>query len=227
MSGEAPAKSFVVAIDGPAASGKGTIARRAAARFNFAHLDTGVLYRAVASIGLQRGATLDDPDAMAVIASELEADDLHRSDLRASHVGAAASIVAAHPPVRATLLDFQRFFAARPAGGRAGAVLDGRDIGTVVCPDADVKLFVTASLEERARRRLSDLTAQGETTTFDEVRADLAKRDERDSTRDVSPMRAPADAHLLDTTDLGIEQAVESAAETIGSIWNARGAPQG
>lgn len=215
----AGAPAFVVAIDGPAASGKGTIARSVAARFDFAYLDTGVLYRAVAAKALEAGGVLEDADAMAAMAADLAAEDLHRADLRTGPVGAASSIVAAHPGVRSTLLNYQRFFAHSPAGGRAGAVLDGRDIGTVVCPAAQVKVFVTADLEERARRRHSEMAGRGEAATLDDVRADLAERDRRDATRAASPMTTPDagdDArYLLDTTHLTIDQAVAAAVTII------------
>lgn len=219
-------KSFVVAVDGPAASGKGTISRRVAARFDFAYLDTGVLYRAVASVAMERGRDLRDGEAMGAVAEDLAQSDLHRQDLRSGEVGAAASIVAAHPPVRAALLSFQRFFAAQPAGGRLGAVLDGRDIGTVVCPDADVKLFVTASLEARAQRRFKDLDTRGETMDLAAVRADLAERDARDRARSTAPLLQAPDARLLDTTDLDIEQAVAAAADAISIAWRAFRASQ-
>ncbi len=219
---DAPRKSFVVAVDGPAASGKGTISRRVAARFDFAHLDTGVLYRAVAATALEAGADPADADAMGEIAVALAAADLHRENLRSAAVGAVASVVAAHPPVRAALLQFQRFFAEKPAGGRAGAMLDGRDIGTGVCPEADVKLFVTAALEERARRRHQEIVARGEDRTFEEVLSDLEERDARDAARAASPLRPADDAVLLDTTRLAIDEAVDAATEIIDARWSAR-----
>jgi cytidylate kinase len=189
---------FTVAIDGPAAAGKGTIARAVAERFGFAHLDTGLLYRAV---GMKGG----DPVAAA---RDLGEADLARPDLRTAEAGQAASRVAAIPAVRAALLDFQRRFARR----EGGAVLDGRDIGTAVCPEAEVKLYVTAADTVRAARRAAELGAP-----VDAVLADLAARDARDAARDVAPMRPAADAVLLDTSDLTIEAAVEAAVNVVAA----------
>ncbi|MGB7321541.1 MAG: d(CMP) kinase [Albidovulum sp.] len=188
---------FTVAIDGPAASGKGTIARAVATHFGFAHLDTGLLYRAV-------GAKGGDPVRAA---QTLTPADLERDDLRSAEAGQAASRVAALPEVRAALVTFQRTFARR--GG--GAVVDGRDIGTVICPEAEVKLFVTASDNVRAHRRWLELSAKGGTMTEAEVLADLLARDARDRDREASPLKAAADALVVDTTRLSIEQAVEMA----------------
>jgi len=202
---------FVVAIDGPAAAGKGTIARAVAARFGFAHLDTGLLYRAVGKKALDQGLGVIDEGVAVLIAGELTPDDLQAEGLRGDLVARAASKVAAMPAVRKALLDFQRRFAAR----EGGAVLDGRDIGTVICPDADVKLFVIASDETRARRRHSELVGRGEDTTVDQVLADLRSRDARDAGRADAPTRRAADAHLLDTTELAIDAAVDKAAELI------------
>lgn len=205
---------FTVAIDGPAASGKGTIARALAARFGFAHLDTGLLYRAVGVIAEERG---EDP---AAVAAALQAEDLERDDLRGGRAAEAASRVAVRGDVRAALLAFQRAFAAR-AGG---AVLDGRDIGTVICPDAEVKLFVTASTGARAARRHAELAAAGDPATLDDVRADLERRDARDAARAAAPMKPADDAHLLDTTNMSIEAAVAEAARWIdGRRDGARG----
>ena len=198
---------MIVAVDGPAAAGKGTLARRLAAHFGMAYLDTGSLYRAVALFVLRAGHTLEDADAAANAASRLDMAALDPADLRQPGVGEAASVVAAQPAVRAAILRFQRDFAARPGG----AVLDGRDIGTVVCPDADVKLFVTASLEERARRRHQELMAKGERVSFEDILDTLRRRDERDTGRTVAPLKAASDAHLLDTTDLDIEAAFQAA----------------
>ncbi len=196
--------SFTVAIDGPAASGKGTIGRAVARHFGFAHLDTGLLYRAVARQVLE-GA---DPVAAA---RALTAADLEAGNLRNAEVAQAASRVAAIPEVRAALLDFQRAFARR-AGG---AVLDGRDIGTVICPDADVKLYVTASDAVRAERRLKERLARGETVSHDEVLEDLRARDARDSARATAPLKPAEDAVMLDTTGLGIDEAVARAVAVI------------
>jgi cytidylate kinase len=197
---------FVVAIDGPAAAGKGTIARAVADTFGLAHLDTGSLYRATAAKVLERGGDPADADAAADAARGLTAADTERSDLRDVPVAEGASVVAAMPAVRAALLDFQRRFAAR----EGGAVLDGRDIGTIVCPDADVKLFVTASAAIRATRRAAETGRSVETEA-----ADLAKRDARDAGRTDAPMQRAADALLLDTTDLAIDAAIAKAAAYI------------
>lgn len=193
--------SFTVAIDGPAAAGKGTVARALAAHFGFAHLDTGLLYRATGLL------TFDGTDPVTA-ARFLSQDDLSDEDaLRTPDVAQAASRVAAIPEVRAALVDFQRAFAAR-AGG---AVLDGRDIGTVICPDADVKLYVTASDEVRARRRYLELTGKGHEVTLDQVLADLQTRDARDSARATAPLKAAKDAVVLDTSEMSIEDAVAAA----------------
>lgn len=195
---------FTVAIDGPAASGKGTISRAIAAHFGFAHLDTGLLYRATGR------KTLNGTPALEA-AQTLVAEDLQGDELRSPTVAQAASKVAAMPDVRKALVDFQRAFAQR-AGG---AVLDGRDIGTVICPDAEVKLFVTASDDVRAERRWKELTFKGHKVSLDEVLADLRERDRRDSTRADAPMKAADDALQLDTTSLSIEEAVAAAVARI------------
>lgn len=202
---------FTVAIDGPAAAGKGTISKAVAERFGLAHLDTGLLYRAVGKKALDQGRGVLDAGVAGLAAQELTAADLAAPGLRGALVSRAASKVAALPEVRAALLAFQRRFAARDGG----AVLDGRDIGTVICPEAEVKLFVTASDETRARRRLAEQVAQGDDTSFERVLADLRARDARDSERDTAPLQMAADAHLLDTTELTIEAAVARAAEII------------
>ena len=203
--------NFVVAIDGPAAAGKGTIAKAVAARFGFAHLDTGMLYRVVGRKALDQGRGVLDEGVAVLVAGELTPADLEAEGLRGAIVAHAASKVAAIPDVRKALLDFQRRFAARDGG----AVLDGRDIGTVICPAAEVKLFVIASDETRARRRLNELLQRGEDATFDQVLADLRSRDARDAGRDDAPMRQAEEAHLLDTTELAIDAAVARAAEII------------
>lgn len=198
---------FAVAIDGPAAAGKGTIAKAVAEEFGFAHLDTGLLYRAVGKRALDQGRGVIDEGVAELVAKELSEADLAQDGLRTVMVARASSRVAAMPSVRAALLEFQKKFAAR----EGGAVLDGRDIGTVICPDADVKLFVTASDQTRARRRFEEVTARGESTTLEQVGLDLAARDARDSGRDTAPMKQAEDAHLLDTTDMDIDQAVAAA----------------
>lgn len=199
--------SFVVAIDGPAAAGKGTVSKAVAAHFGFAHLDTGLLYRVVGRAALANIGPSLDPDRVIALSTKVSADDLDRDDLRTAAVAQAASKVAAIPEVRANLVTFQRDFAQR-AGG---AVLDGRDIGTVICPDADVKLFVTASAERRAERRLKELEQRGEDTTYDMVLADVIARDKRDSERDVAPLIAAEDAIVLDTSNLSIDEAIAQA----------------
>ncbi|WP_116082682.1 d(CMP) kinase [Tropicimonas sp. IMCC34011] len=197
--------SFTVAIDGPAAAGKGTIGRAVAAHFGFAHLDTGLLYRAVGRRTLD-GTTPEDA-AVALKASDLEDD----AALRHPDVAQAASRVAAVPEVRRALLHFQRAFAARSGG----AVLDGRDIGTVICPDAAVKLFVTASDAVRAHRRHAELIAKGHEIDLEEVAADLRQRDQRDAARATAPLHAAADAVTLDTSDMAIDEAVTRALEAV------------
>ncbi len=198
---------MIIAIDGPAASGKGTIARRLAAHYGLPHLDTGLLYRGVALIMLDRGFDLANEEIAAVIAENLDPADLGSERLRTAQVGEGASVVAAHPAVRAALVAFQKNFALQ----EGGAVLDGRDIGTVIAPEADVKLFVTATPEERASRRHKELNGRGEATDYETVLADIRKRDERDGARSSAPLRVAEDAVTLDTTNLGVEEAVEAA----------------
>src|SRR5262245_37606226 len=210
---------MIVAIDGPAASGKGTLAKRIAAHFGLAHLDTGLLYRAVARDVLSRGGALDDLETAAQAAYNLDPRTLDDPALRDPGLGEAASIVARIPEVRAAMLAYQRTFA---RSGR-GAVLDGRDIGTVVCPDADVKLYVTAAAEVRADRRYREKIARGEPATLEAVLADIKRRDERDAGRAASPMRPAADAFLLDTTDLDIEAAFDTAVGVISRKVGQRG----
>ena len=205
--------SFTVAIDGPAASGKGTIARAVAERFGFAHLDTGLIYRAVGRRAMDQGRGVIDPGVAVLVAQELKAADLEGEGLRGSLASRAASIVAAIPEIRAALVKFQRDFAAR----ESGAVLDGRDIGTVICPDADVKLYVTASEETRARRRHAELVARGEDRTLEAVLYDLRSRDARDSEREAAPLRPAEDALVLDTTAMSIEEAVAAAISTVSA----------
>jgi cytidylate kinase len=200
----------IVAIDGPAAAGKGTLARRIAAALGLPYLDTGLLYRAVGRLVLDAGANPADPAAAIAAAERLAEADLRRPDLRSAEADRAASQVASIPGVRAALLDYQRRY-----GGRHGAVLDGRDIGTIVFPDAEVKLFVTASLEARAARRHAELTGRGETVGIAAVQADLAARDEADANRAAAPLRPAADAVLFDTTGMDADAAFERAIELI------------
>jgi cytidylate kinase len=203
---------FVVAVDGPAASGKGTLARSIARTLGFHHLDTGLLYRAVGQAVIDAGGDPADPVAAVAAARALDTDDLADPRLRGSAVAEAASVVSAVPAVRAALVDLQRAFAARPPG----AVLDGRDIGTVICPDAAVKLFVDADLETRARRRWKELLATDPGTIYAAVLADLRQRDARDRQRAVAPLAPAPDAFLLDTSALTAEQALATALALIG-----------
>jgi len=199
--------SFTIAIDGPAASGKGTLARRLAAHYGFRHLDTGLTYRAVAKAMLDAGLPLDDEAAAIEAARAFDITDMRRDVLAAHDIGEAASKVAVMPGVRRTLVERQRQFAARGEG----AVLDGRDIGTVVCPGAPVKLFVTASPEVRARRRFHEILGNGGEAEEQAILADIVRRDERDACRADSPMRPAEDAHLLDTSEMTIEAAFQAA----------------
>ena len=201
---EAP---LVIAIDGPAASGKGTLAKRLALHYGLPHLDTGLLYRAVALTLIDEGADLDDTSAAARAASALSAERLSDPRLRERAMGEAASRVSSVPEVRAALLSWQRRF----AEGAEGAVLDGRDIGTVVCPEARVKLFIIAAPEERARRRHRELLGRGEETTLAAILADIRARDARDSSRAAAPLKAAEDAVVLDTTELDAEAAFAEA----------------
>jgi len=211
---------LVIAIDGPAASGKGTLARRLAAHFKLPHLDTGLLYRATACALLVEGLPLDDMEAAVAAARALSLVDFDDAQLRTREMGEAASIVAAMPPVRAALIDLQRGFAARDEG----AVLDGRDIGTVICPAAPVKIFVTASPETRAQRRALELASRGEKADFTAILADVKKRDERDSGRGAAPLKRADDAVLLDTTDLDVEAAFRAALDVVAKRTGASGA---
>lgn len=200
---------MIIAIDGPAASGKGTLGSRIAAHFGLHHLDTGLLYRAVARDVKRRGLPVDDAAAAAAgeAARTLDPATLDDPELRSPGAGEAASIVAGIPEVRAALLQFQRQFAAQAPG----AVLDGRDIGSVVCPDADVKIFVTASPEVRAERRYLEKKGRGEAVSYEAVLEDIRRRDARDAGRNAAPMLAAADAFLLDTSNLDIEAAFNAA----------------
>jgi CMP/dCMP kinase len=206
---------MIIAIDGPAASGKGTIARRIAAHYRLSHLDTGLLYRATAAALIAEDRDLHDEAAAVAVARGLGLTDFNDATLRTREMGEAASIVAAMPLVRAALIEAQRTFAARPVG----AVLDGRDIGTVICPDAEVKIFVTASPAARAQRRALELVQHGEKADYNAILADIIRRDARDSNRTIAPLRPAHDAVTLDTTHLGIEAA---AAEALRIVEAAR-----
>lgn len=202
---------LTIAIDGPAASGKGTLAKRLAAHYGLACLDTGLLYRAVGRDVLEAGRSLEDEKAAAAAARTLEPATLADPGLRLPDMGEAASVVARIPAVRAALLDFQRQFAAQAPG----AVLDGRDIATVVLPGADVKIFVTADVEVRARRRYEEQVARGEPVTYERTLETIRDRDARDMARKDAPLRQAADAVLLDTTAMGIEEALRAAIEIV------------
>ena len=201
----------VVAVDGPAASGKGTISRRLATRLNYAYLDTGLLYRAAASRLVQKSLDPNNAAMCTAAASTLCSQDLEREDLRTEKIGKTASIVAAHQSVRDSLLKYQREFAAFPPDGKAGAVLDGRDIGTVVFPNAHAKLFITASPQTRAKRRFYELSKFNNRITYDAILADIRARDARDMKRIAAPLTKAEDAVLLDTTEMGKESACEAA----------------
>jgi cytidylate kinase len=197
----------IIAIDGPAASGKGTLGKRLADFYGLRHLDTGLLYRAVAKALLDAGHSPSNRVRAVAAAEALDPSRFDEPALKNQAVGNAASLVAAIPEVRAALLGFQRTFARTPPG----AVLDGRDIATVICPDANVKIFVTATAEMRARRRAAELQAAGSNVNLSDVLADILRRDERDIGREAAPLKAAADAHVLDTTNLDIEAAVRAA----------------
>ena len=205
---------MIIAVDGPVAAGKGTLARRLADHYGLAYLDSGSLYRAVALKLLRAGTALGDDAAATAAAGTLTPEDLADPALRDEATAAGSSVVAAVPAVRAALLDYQRRFAHTPPG----AVLDGRDIGTVVCPDATVKLYVTASAEVRARRRFSEIRARGGTETYEQVLADLRARDARDAGRATAPLKPADDAHLLDTSDLAIDGAFAAARALIEDV---------
>jgi len=210
---------MIIAIDGPAASGKGTIAKQIAAHYGLGHLDTGLLYRAVAKHVLDAGQRPDDAQAAIAAAQALDPTRFDEAALKAPAVGEAASVVSAIPEVRAALIAFQRDFAATPPG----AVLDGRDIGTVICPRADVKIFVTASAEVRAGRRGKEYRAAGQSIDDATVLADIRRRDERDMGRTVAPLQQAPDAHLLDTTDMDISTAIRAAVDIVEATRAGRG----
>jgi cytidylate kinase len=204
-------KSFVIAIDGPAAAGKGTLSRRIAEEYGFHHLDTGLTYRATAKALLDAGLPLDDEAVAEKMAREVELAGLDRNILSKHEIGEAASKIAVMPAVRRALVEAQRRFSKR----MPGTVLDGRDIGTVVCPDAPVKLYVTASPEVRARRRYDEIIGNDGTADFDAIFDDVRRRDERDMGRADSPLKPAVDAHLLDTSEMSIEAAFQAAKSII------------
>ncbi len=202
---------MIIAIDGPAASGKGTLARRLAEALNLPHLDTGLLYRATARVLLDHGQSLGNEEAAVAAARSLALTDFDADLLRWRQMGEAASIVAAIPQVREALIEMQRTFARRPGG----AVIDGRDIGTIICPEAEVKIFVTASPEARASRRALELKGQGEEIDYAEILEDIRRRDARDAGRSTAPLKVAEDAVVLDTTKLDIEAAFKAAREIV------------
>ena len=208
---------MIIALDGPAAAGKGTLARKLAAHFNLAILDTGALYRAVAAKVLDQGKSPGDGQAAVAVASSLQASDVKHPALRSEAVTEAASLVAGNGDVRQALVQFQRDFAHHPPGNVAGALLDGRDIGTVICPDADVKLFLTADLHARAERRFQQLRRAGQTPIKARVLEDMRSRDLRDASRAAAPLKAAPDAFELDTTGLDADQVFARVLAHIGS----------
>ena len=210
---------MIIAIDGPAASGKGTLGKKLAAHYGLRHLDTGLLYRAVAKAVIDAGRARGDAGAAVAAAKSLDPARFDEAALKSHAVGEVASVVSAIPEVRAALLAFQRDFAARPPG----AVLDGRDIGTVICPDAEVKIFVTATPEVRARRRTLEYQAAGRAIDEATVLADIKKRDERDMGRAAAPLRQAPDAHLLDTTNMDISTAIRAAIDIVEASRAGRG----
>ena len=209
---------LVIAIDGPAASGKGTLARRLATHYGLPHLDTGLTYRAVAQALLQVGLPLDNEELAAEVASSIDLGALDREVLSTHEIGEAASKVAVMSSVRRALVEAQRKFAV----SGEGAVLDGRDIGTVVCPDADVKLYITAAPEVRARRRHDEILSKGSAADYNEILADIEKRDERDMNRADSPLKPAEDAHLIDTSEMDIESAFRAALDYVEDVLSAK-----
>jgi len=210
-------RAIVIAVDGPAASGKGTLARRLAAHLGYAYLDTGLIYRAVGLALIRQNLTKAHPAAALRAARALTLEDLDDPVLRGDNVAGMASQVAALPEVRAALIDYQRKFARQPPGKAKGVVLDGRDTGTVICPDADAKIFVDASVEIRANRRVKELRERGVAAIYARVLQDMKERDTRDRSRSVAPMVPADDAHLLDTTNLDADAAFHEALEFITS----------
>jgi cytidylate kinase len=210
---------MIIAIDGPAASGKGTLGKRLAAHYGLRHLDTGLIYRAVAKALIDDDRNPNDVLRAAAAARMFNPSRFKEAELKAHNISEVAAIVSAIPAVRAAVFDFQRDFAARPPG----AVLDGRDIGTVICPNADVKIYVTASPEVRARRRAAEYRAQGRDIDEAAVLADIRNRDERDQNRTIAPLKQAPDAHLLDTTHLDIDAAIRAAIDIVEATRAGRG----
>ena len=211
-------KNIIIAVDGPAASGKGTLARKLAAHFNLALLDTGALYRAVGWNILSVGGNPENENDALKAAEKIEQTDLTNPELRSESIGAIASKVASIPAIRQVLVDYQRRFAANPPEGKFGTILDGRDIGTVICPEATVKLFVTADVETRAKRRfIEEFGNKGTDVQYISILNDLKIRDERDMNRSASPLKQAENAYLIDTSDSDIEAVFEAAVKLVSS----------
>ena len=209
---------MIIAIDGPTAAGKGTLARSLADHFGFAYLDTGSIYRALASLVRESGLDPENQEEVTGLALKLSATDLQRNDLREEEVGQLASKIAVYPRVRQALLDFQRNFAETPPGEAKGAVLDGRDIGTVICPNADLKLYITASDDVRASRRHKELIDKGVAAIYAEILADLKARDQRDQSRSAAPSKPADDAIVLDTSGITAEAVLEKALVLVADL---------
>ncbi|MFV0321984.1 MAG: (d)CMP kinase [Alphaproteobacteria bacterium] len=208
---------MIIAVDGQAGSGKGTLAKGLAQYFNYAYLDTGVIYRALGYKANMEGVALDDEDKLAELALILDESEFSNPKLRSEIVASYASKVSQYPKVRKALLDYQQNFAKNPPNGFDGVVLDGRDIGTTICPDADAKIFVTASLKERTRRRIKDLQERGIVYDADQILEDIQERDQRDAGRAESPMKAAKDAWILDTSNMGINDVLAAGVDYIRS----------
>lgn len=202
---------MIIAIDGPAGAGKGTIARGIALHFNLAHLETGLLYRALAFKTLTNNVNLRNEDAVALLASSISLNDLNNKNLRTEEIGNLASNIATYPKVRESLLAFQRSFAKSPPFPFKGAILDGRDIGTFVCPDADIKFYITAQLEIRAQRRLKELQERGIESIYTAIVQNMKDRDSRDGNRQQAPLKVASDAFIIDTTDLSADEVLKKA----------------
>ncbi len=209
---------MIIAVDGPAAAGKGTVAERLAAHYQLGYLDTGLLYRLIGRTMAVKGLDLDNEAAASAIALSLDPAGLKDPNLRGREAGELASRIAVHPKVRSALVEFQRGFARRPEG----AVLDGRDIGTAICPDADVKIYVTADPEVRAKRRTKELNAKGRAVEYERILAEIKERDARDSGRAAAPLKPADDAYLLDTTGMDIEAAFRAAVDIVERARAAR-----
>ena len=212
-----PTKPIVIAVDGPAASGKGTLSSHLAAHFNYARLDTGLIYRALGLKALNDGADPNDKNKIVQIAIDLSFEDFEQEALRCENVGAVASIVSTIPEVRKVLLEYQRKFASSPPNGRLGAVLDGRDIGSIVCPNAQIKIFLIADAKIRAARRFKELQERGSKAIHSRILRDIKERDARDSMRSIAPLKPAKDAFVLDTSHLDAYEVLEAALDYIST----------